>query len=247
MMMKNRLRQNEVDCLNKVKKSFIYFRGIQKVFDNSDYLTMESMLNSARQNKNHSEFPDFFFDGGIIERFEVTSSRETKEGSEYKIENKKFQRDSEKIFCEYGEEIIKSRHLPGTIIPRTNDKIFKIFSYEYFINSFKRNSTQHLQSLEKSKYTKQKVIFLIEQNGGRLTIYKDDKFERFYKISDDKNLLKYIKETFIDVDYIIFTVAETYEIIDLSKIDQLINDARSVLDIRPGRLLLNALKLFVNL
>ena len=79
-MKNNNLRKNELDCLDKIKDGFIYFKGIKKEFDNSNHLTTESILTSARQNENHNNFPDFFFNGGIIEHFEVTASDETRKG-----------------------------------------------------------------------------------------------------------------------------------------------------------------------
>ena len=234
-MIKNGLRQNELDCLNKIKESFIYFKGVKKVFDNSDYLTMESILNSARQNENHNDFPDFFFEGGIIEHFEVTASDETPKGSQYKIDDAYCRRENDKHFKQIDKEFIDSLHHPGTIRIEMAEDTHECFSYESFVKSFKRNVEHHLDSLKKSKYVNEVVAFLIEQQGASLGVYMNNIFNRFYRLSEDRSILEYIKETLTDVDYIIFIATDRYEVIDLSKIDVLIQRAKTGLDIRGER------------
>lgn len=241
------MRDNELACLNKVKDSFINHNGIEKEFDNSDYLIVESILNSAHQNENHNDFPDFFFDGGIIEHFEVTASDETQKGSQYKIDDAYCQREKEKHFKQLDKEFMDSPHHPGTIRTETVEDTHECFSYESFTKSFKRNVEHHLDSLKKSKYTNQLVVFLIEQQGASLGVYINNIFNRFYRLSEDRNILEYIKETLIDVDYIIFIATDRYEVIDLSKIDVLIQRAKTGLDIRGGRQKNVSLKLYIDM
>lgn len=246
-MRKNNLRQNELDCLNRIKDSFIYFRGIKKVFDNSNYLMMESILGSAHQNEKHSDFPDFFFDGGIIEHFEVTASDETRKGSQYKVDDACCQREKEKHFKQLDKDFVESPHHPGTMTTQTVEDTHECFSYESFVKSFKRNAERHFKSLRNSEYVNQVVVFLIEQESASLGIYVNNIFNRFYKLSEDKKLLQYIKETLTDVDYIIFNVTDAYEVIDLSKIDLMIARAKENLDIRGGRQKNVSIKLYIDL
>ena len=241
------MRDNELICLNSVKDSFINHRGIKKVFDNSDYLTMELILGSAHQNENHNDFPDFFFGGGIIEHFEVTASDETRKGSQYKIDDAYCQRENDKHFKQLDKEFIESLYHPGTMTTQTVEDTHECFSYESFVKSFKRNAEHHLDSLKKSKYTNQIVVFLIEQQGASLGVYLNNKFNRFYMLSEDKNILEYIKETLTNVDYIIFIATDRYEVIDLSKIDVLIQRAKIGLDIRGGRQKNVSLKLYIDI
>lgn len=241
------MRDNELACLNKIKDSFINHNGIEKEFDNSDYLTMESILGSAHQNENHNDFPDFFFDGGIIEHFEVTASDETPKGSQYKIDDAYCQREKDKHFKQLDKEFIESPHHPGTMRTETVEDTHKCFSYEFFIKSFKRNVEHHLDSLKKSKYVNEVVVFLIEQQGASLGVYTNNVFNRFYMLSEDRNILEYIKETLADVGYIIFIATGRYEVIDLSKIDVLIQRAKTGLDIRGGRQKNVSLKLYIDM
>lgn len=234
-MKKNNPRQNELDCLNKIKDSFIYLRGIKKVFDNSDYLIMESILKTTHQNEKHSDFPDFFFDGGIIEHFEVTASDETRKGSRYKIDDSICQRENKEQFKQLSKEFMNSCPRPGTIKTNTIEDTYECFSYESFVKSFKRNVEHHLNSLKNSKYVKQIVVFLIEQDSGRLGVYNGDTFTEFYRLSEDKMLLEYMKETLLNVNFIIYNSVDAYEIIDMSKIDMLSKNSKSGLDIKGGR------------
>ncbi len=246
-MKRNNLRQNELYCLKRIKDSFVYFNGIEKVFDNSDYLTMESILSSAHQNESHNDFPDFFFGGGIIEHFEVTASDETRKGSQYKIDDAYCQREKDNHFKQLDKEFIESPHHPGTMRTETVEDTHECFSYESFIKSFKRNAEYHLDSLKKSKYVNEVVVFLIEQQGASLGVYINNIFNRFYMLSEDRNILEYIKETLTDVDYIIFIATDRYEVIDLSKIDALIQRAKTGLDIRGGRQKNVSTKLYIDM
>ena len=245
----NNLRQNELLCLNKIRNNYIFSRGMNfnKVFDNCDYFVMKSMLNSARQNDNHDIFPDFFFDGGIIEHFEVTASKESNDGSKYKVDDARFRRENEKYFDQLDKEFKESPPNPGTVKTESVINTHEGFSYEYFVKSFKRNAERHLASLSKSEFLNQVVVFLIEQQSAALSIYSNNKFDRFYKLSEDKNLLSYIKETFSGVNYIIFNVTNSYEIIDLSKIDSMIAVAKENLDIRGERQKNVTLKFLIDL
>lgn len=234
-MKKNNFRQNELDCLDKIRNSFIVCHDDKKVFDNSDYFVMKSILDSAYKNENSNDFPDFFFNGGIIEHFEVTASNETSKGSQYKIDDAYCQRENDKLFKKLDKEFIGSPHRPGTMRTETVEDTHECFSYESFIKSFKRNAERHLVSLKKSKYVNEVVVFLIEQQSASLGVYVNNVFNRFYKLSEDKNILEYIKKTLTDINYIIYIATDRYEVIDLSKIDALIQRAKVGLDIRGGR------------
>ena len=242
-------RTNEALALKKIADSYLCLPSAQceKEFDNSDRSVMKYILISAKPNSDHNAFPDFFFDGGIIEHFEVTASNETPKGSRYKIDDAYYQRENDKHFKRLDKEFLESPHHPGTMRTETVEDTHECFSYESFIKSFKRNVEHHLDSLKKSKYANQIVVFLIEQQGASLGVYINNVFNRFYKLSEDRKILEYIKETLTDVDYIIFIATDRYEVIDLSKIDALIQRAKTGLDIRGGRQKNVSLKLYIDM
>lgn len=247
-MSKDNLRQNELNCLNLIKDNFFMLsQKANKVFDNSDFPKMAKILDGARHNENHNDFPDFFFDGGIIEHFEVTSSNETnKKGSEYRTEEASNKRKTDNYFKQCDKEFIKGPHKPNTMRTATVEETYECFSYDGFVKSFKKNSEKHLNSLKKSNYKKQIVVFLIEQDSGALTVYEHNHINGFYKLSEDKKLLQYVKDAFVDVDYIIFKAPDMYEIIDLAKIDSVISAAKDELDIRPERQTNTSLRVYIN-
>ena len=245
--MAEKIRKNELDCLNRVKDGFSRRGKIKLIFDNSERSTMSSILTSAHQNENHSEFPDFFFDGGIIEHFEVTASNETGKGSKYKVDNANWKRESNKYFNKLDREYMETPFNPGTLKTEYIENVYDDFSYDSFVRSFKKNAEHHLISLKNSDYTGQSVVFMIEQNDGSLGVYINDRFVRFYSLTEDKRLLQYIKGALKDVDYIFFCTIERCEIIDLSKIDSVIAEAKDNLDIRGGRTDDIALKLYIDL
>ena len=152
-------RANEVRCLENIKSAFYGRNHFRREFDNSDFLKMDSILSTVCQNKKDNIFPDFFFDGGIIEHFEVSASNETKKGSQYKINDASCQREKEKYFQEQDQKFLESSRCPGTIKTATVEDTHECFSYESFVKSFKRNTERHLKSLRNSGYTNQVVVF----------------------------------------------------------------------------------------
>ena len=229
------MRENETECLNKIIDSYFHNIGIINEFDNSNPLIISKIFKTFIRNNDSSIFPDFFFDGGIIEHFEVTSSVEGRKGSAFRMAEATDQKENDKFFEQLDSEFRNSEYRPGTYHIETRENIYECFSYESFVESFKKNTLKHIDSLNKSPYTNGTVVFLIEQRSGRLGIYENGIFNRFYRVYEDKNILLFIKEYLANVNYIFFTAIGYYEILDLSKIDNLILKAKANLDIRGAR------------
>ena len=134
--MKNDLRQNEIDCLNKVKDAFKRSKFIKNEFDNSDHAIMETILESSRHNQEHNNFPDFFFDGGIIEHFEVTASDETSNGSKYRIQSSTNRKETQKYFRELDKIFLERERHPGTLMSKSRKYTYECFSYSSWPFSF---------------------------------------------------------------------------------------------------------------
>ena len=229
------MRENELNCLNQVKESFANHSNLTKEFDNADYSVMRGILVSASQNPNHSVFPDFFFDGGVIEHFEVTCTGESRKGSDYKIVEKDKQQKVKEASDKQKETYLKQEYNPGTIETHLIEARYEFFTHDDFIKSFKRNCLKHIDSLSKSEYKNQTVVFLIELQDSKLCVYENGSFKRFYLLHEDIKVLSFIKECLTNVNYVIFKTMDTYEILDLSKIDDLILNSKDDLDIRSGR------------
>ncbi len=154
------LRENELQCLNKLKDSFA--DGIKQTlfeeFNNSNNLFINNCLSSAFHNDNDT-FPDFFFNGGIIEHFEVTPSRENRKGSQYKIDVLNEQKTNDEYFEQLDKEFVNSVFNSGKYYVKSRETEYDYFSYNLFLHSFKKNVFKHLHSLRNSQYANKKLYF----------------------------------------------------------------------------------------
>lgn len=236
-------RRNELDCLNLVRKAICGFSNIKIEKINCDINFIRDILNNARELSDSSKFPDFIFDCGIIEHFAVAGYKETRKGSEFKIEESKCNEETEAFYKEEDEIFLKNPRKPGIFQTVSRENIYSNSAYKDFVFSFKKNLDKHTESLKKSEYCNNTVIFLIEQEDARLGIYENNIFKRFYLLSEDKHLLTYLKEKYPLINYVIFNSADSVEIIDLSNLEPLIGRAKDGLDIRGGRMRQLSLKI----
>lgn len=241
------MRNNELACLNEIKDSYFNNVGAKKEFDNSDYCMMKAILNGAHQNPKHNEFPDFLFDGGGIEHFELTSSKETRKGSRFKIEENKNKNINKERDKKLKQEFLNSKYAPWTMMTANYEETYESFSYYDFLFSLRKNISKHVESLIKSGYENKTVLFLMEQPTARLWIDEGVIPIRFYELHKDKKALQIIKEICRSVDYIIYYVSDSIEIIDLSKIDTLLEKAVIYSNVKGGTLVKCHTNLFINI
>ena len=90
------LRKQEQECFERVKK-------LAK--DKNDTRLL-SFLYKATANSESSLFPDFLFDGGFIEHFQVSAANENKKGSKYNIAVNDFERKSKATFEQERNEFL---------------------------------------------------------------------------------------------------------------------------------------------
>lgn len=226
---------NEKDCLDSLKNALLGMRAID-VFSNCNLMKIEDYIFSAIKNNDNSMFPDFIFEGGCIEHFELTSSKETKKGSDYKIEKKKNENRRKEEYLEIKQKYLSSKFDPNTLTTVNFKEIYEDFSYEDFLKSLERNISKHVKSLEKSNYKNQTVIFLMEQQTARLWIDEGVVPIKFYELNKDKKALLKIKEISRNVDYLIYFVHDSIEIIDLSLLDSLIANSVEYKNVKSRRL-----------
>lgn len=241
------MRTNELACLNIIKDSYFNNIGAKIEFDNSDYCVMRSILNGAHHNPNYNEFPDFLFDGGGIEHFELTSSKETRKGSEFKIEENKNKSINKERDERLKQDFLNSKHVPFTMMTANYEETYESFSYDDFLYSLRKNISNHVESLINNGYEDKTVVFLMEQPTARLWIDEGVIPIRFYELHKDKKALQIIKELCRSVNYIIYFVSDSIEIIDLSKIDTLLAKAVTYSNVKGGTLVKCHTNLFINL
>ena len=153
--------EQEQKCLDTVKSILRTKKNCLDCLDENDDLLKN--INLAKANKQASKFPDFVFEGGFIEHFQVSASKETAKGSSFKHKESKYKIQTEQKCQEYQSQWMSEPFRPNTFISIPHEVIFDENSYEYFVNSFKRNFEKHIESLKKYDGQKQEGIFLIEQ------------------------------------------------------------------------------------
>lgn len=218
---------------------FINPECYQSYFGLSEYDREEFdvILRTARTNSNPSQFPDFKFENGFIEHFQVTSSSVNRKGAEQTRKETEFRRTvdekTQEIESEWGET-------PSFDEVRSQSWMFSnpVHSYELLDKSFRRNWEHHMESLKKYNDSKQIGIFMIEYPDCALSMCEDvyhewiegmshgdmreqEKF-REYRLSRDRKLLKYIFKFKDDIKYVIFINQTRFEVICTENIPYLI-------------------------
>lgn len=162
----------------------------------------ECTLRVAQANPDASRFPDFIFESGFIEHFQVTSSPTTRKGSTHARKESEFRCtvdiETKEIESEWNET-------PSFDKVRSKSWSFSnpTHSYEFLSDSFRSNWQHHMESYKKYTGSKQIGIFMIEYPENALAmcenVYHDwidgmsqgdmrgqEKFKE-YRLSRDKN------------------------------------------------------------
>lgn len=228
--------EKELLCLTQIQKSLQGIPQEQEMICTLCPQNKETVRNiiSAKPNPQSSLFPDFIFDGGFIEHFEITASKETKKGSELRKESKSFEEYCDEQFQEFKKE---NEHLqPNTIMTQNLDMVFEKNSHENYVISFKKNWKRHIDSLNKYYGDKKYGIFLIENNGATFKQMKNGKYlGELYRLSLDKKFLEYMLPFQNQIHCVIFKDAQNYEIIETERIRQLLKNIPQDLYFEAGR------------
>lgn len=236
-------RQQEKDCFERVKK----------LANDKNDTRLLSFLYKATANSESSLFPDFLFDGGFIEHFQVSAANENKKGSKHNIAVNDFERESKATFEQERNEFLQSPPRKNPVIGTYDMKVVKHemacpeYSYENFVKSFKRNFEKHIKSLQKYKGDKSIGIFLIELVGANITIMRNNCFRAFYRLAVDQELLTYINQYAEYLKYIIFLSADRYEILELKEIPKLLHNIPQGLTFGVGNYTNVNLRLFIDI
>ena len=201
----------------------------------ADCITFENALRLARPNASPSVFPDFVFDGGFIEHFEITSSRSNRNGYDHKRKHVAFEQ-----MAEQEEDTFKSvmNETPsfGSVQSKSWSFSYPEHSYDYLVKSFTEKWKHHIESLSKYNGCRDIGIFLIdypetvlghnidfdvltERLYGDL-LFRDD--HKWYRLSRDRNLLSFVYEYREVVKYVIFKNMDYFEVIATETIPELL-------------------------
>ena len=232
-------KSDELDCLILAKRLMISHPDGKKLL--KYFLDATPSLEEAR-------FPDFLFVGGLIEHFQVSAARENRKGSQHNISEIKFQRDNAELYKRKYGGFIESSFNPGfNVYGCSRESDYGEYCYKYFAESFKKNLDNHIDSLRKHNDKSCMRIFMVQYVGARLFIRNNGNFLRFYKFTDDKFLLNYLMKYKKDLDYLLIVYNDDIDVIDLAKIDSLIDLAPQNIDIGVGRYRQVGLNLFIDI
>lgn len=197
----------------------------------------EDILRKAKPNPDASSFPDFIFENGFIEHFRVTSSSVTRKGATHVRQKSEFHRtvdaETQKLVSEWNET-------PSFDTVRSQSWSFPNpkHSYDFLVDSFKRNWEHHMESYEKYAGPKQVGIFMIEYPEFALAMYenvyqgwidgmsdgdmREEEDFKEYRLSRDKRLLEYIYQYKDEIQCVVFWNHARFEVIRTENIPYLI-------------------------
>ncbi len=198
---------------------------------------IEQILRFAKPNVKTSEFPDFIFNYGFIEHFQVSSSKTTHKGAEH---IKKMNNFISNVNRE--TEILKQKwnEIPSYDEVRSKQWIMDNpeHSHSFLIKSFEDNWKNHINSLHNYAGKKDVGIFLIEYSDYALSMVENvyegwidgmsqgdmREQEKFhcYRLTRDKVLLDFIYKYKDEIKYVIFVYRDGFEIIRLVNIPYLL-------------------------
>ena len=207
--------EDEQRCLDIVKAGFNDECRFAMSYE--DDLIIKDAFSKAQPNPQSSLFPDFVYEDGFIEHFQVTSSYENRKGSTMERENSELERNFNK------KKIEATENLPLDCITiqsvSSSNLWHRQHTYENFVDSFRKNFENHLQKVHKYTGNKQHGIFLIEYADSALCMSKKYAADLLldvsygdlissenpaYRLSRDIDLLKYIYDKRDDIEFVIF-------------------------------------------
>lgn len=192
------------------------------------------ILKRAKPNPEQSNFPDFLFEDGFIEHFQITASKETRKGALHKQTQVQFHHKAEQRFQIMRNELNNAQ--PANSL---TGEIFKmktlLYSYEMYEASFQKNWRHHFNSLQKYAGCREIGIFLIEYQGPLFKTMRRGELVGFYHLHQDAQLLRYIAEYQDELSYVIFADGQNCEVIELKNIPTLIEQAPCDIQFEPGR------------
>ena len=224
--------EQEQKCLDSVKSILKTRKNCLGCLDENDEFF--DCINTAQANTQASKFPDFVFEGGFIEHFQISASKETSKGALYRQQRSIYKREVKQKSEENTRRWMCEDFKPNTVTTIPHDFTFDKNSYEYFVDSFKRNFEKHIESLQKYNGQKGKGIFLIELTDAMLFIEKPSSMES-YSLLFDKKLLTYIYGFKDVLNYVVFTNGEYVDIVKISRMPKIMQYVPNAIRVKAGR------------
>lgn len=225
--------EQESRCLGWVRE---HLYGPETRFFCRDWRKAAAILKSAKPNLEASKFPDFVFEDGFIEHFQITASKENKKGSCHKQTQAEFHREMDFIHDKLRQEL-EQTPLPvkSTISTTSCEMIPPEYSYEMYQEAFRKHWEHHIHSLESYSGLRKNGVFLVEYQGALLKIVRNGQFVDFYQLHTDTAMLRYMQAYQDRLSYVVFMDGYHCEIIELQQIPDLIERVPRGVSFEAGR------------
>ena len=192
------------------------------------------ILKSAEPNPMQSCFPDFLFENGFIEHFQITASKETRKGAQHRQKQVQLRNEAEQRFRTMCNELNDAP--PANSLTREICEMETLpYSYEMYETSFRRNWQHHIDSLQKYTGCRNVSIFMIEYQGPLFKTMQCGRFTGFYHLHQDARILQYMAAYLDRLSYVIFIAGQNCEVIELEHIPALLEQVPCDIQFEPGR------------
>ena len=225
--------EQESRCLGWVRE---HLYGPETRFFCRDRRKAVRMLEGAKPNDAPSQFPDFVFEDGFIEHFQITASQDTRKGSDHQRARSEFKRDMGYLLEEQKQELEQAeppKQHRVTVI--SCDMKSPKYSYEMYQKAFRKHWEHHIHSLESYTGPRENGIFLVEYQGALLKIVRHGQFVDFYQLHIDAAMLRYMEAYRDRLSYVVFVDNRHCEVIELQQIPDLIERVPGNISFEPGR------------
>lgn len=230
----------EQECFDIVKSALKSQTNICYGMTFEEERKLQSIWNLAKPNPNTSLFPDFIFENGFIEHFQVTSSKQNRHGAKMEQESCSILRD----FESKTEQMMNSMDIEPCFNGDTVmvNEWHSMHSHDFYIQSLERSLSAHLQSMAQYSILVEKKIFMISYHDNAMRISRKlpdikhgllygDYFETSqrepYKLSRDKQALELIHQMTnnCNLKYIVFInddkMMEQKPIVEIFRVDNI--------------------------
>ena len=226
--------EREQACLDIIKKNYkkVRFYGLSV----EDLNLLKKCLFSAIPNPESSRFPDFIFNDGFIEHFQVTSSKTNRRGAVHQKEYAFYRKKTDAAIKEFAEEM--NEHPSFDVIQERHWSFEQpVHSYENLLYSFKSTWNSHIESLNKYPKNYETGIFLVDYPEFALAMHENSHAEvkeglcygdlreqqnfKSYRLSRDKMMLDYLYTYKEQIAFVIYLYYDGCEVIKLENIPEL--------------------------
>lgn len=223
--------EREERCIERIKKECNKWccYGVSC----EDMELLQNVMINVTPNPESSKFPDYIFDGGFIEHFQITSSKTNRKGSVHQKAYSDYRKRTDEEIRNiqsntfYSPDAVQEYHWS---FPQPDH------SYDSLKKSLERVWKEHINSLERYKGEKEIGVFVIEYPEYALAMCEnisdiktglrfDDLCEQHkfneYRLSRDKKMLDFLYQYRNKITFVIYASYNRIEIIKIENIPEM--------------------------